>query len=42
MNERVRPVVEQLGIRPDDRHGVAATLICERLEGGRLTDRSAR
>lgn len=54
MSERLRRVVGQIDVGPDDRvldigcgHGVAATLVCERLEGdegGHLTaiDRSEK
>ena len=51
MSERLRSVVERLDVWPYDRvleigcgHGVSATLVCERLEGGHLTavDSSAK
>ena len=51
MSERLRVIVERLGIRPDDRvleigcgHGAAATYVCEKLESGRFTavDRSEK
>jgi ubiquinone/menaquinone biosynthesis C-methylase UbiE len=52
VSERLRRVVDQLDVQPDDRileigcgHGVAATMVCERLgSSGRLTaiDRSQK
>ena len=51
MSERLRQIVERMNIGPNDRvleigcgHGVAATMVCELLEDGRLTavDRSRK
>jgi ubiquinone/menaquinone biosynthesis C-methylase UbiE len=51
VTDRLRAIVDELGVEPDDLileigcgHGVAATYVCERLQGGRLTaiDRSPK